>query len=142
MPSFEVSSPDLRVAGPVIQAFVGPSRELIAAFGVDSAAAPTAISALIDTGAAATVITPDTAKLLRLRTVGVARIHTPTTVEPVLCRQFYVNFYFSKEFAIEDLLVMEAPLTGQPVQCLVGRDILSRGVFTYSGVDNLFRLTF
>jgi hypothetical protein len=142
LPSFEVSAPDLRGSGPVIQAFIGPSREHIIAFGAQSIAAPISISALIDTGAASTVITSQTASLLRLRSVGVARIHTPTTVEPVLCRQFYVNIYLSETFVIEDILATEAPLTGQAVQCLVGRDILSRGVFTYSGVDNLFRLTF
>jgi len=88
------------------------------------------------------VITAETAALLRLQAVGVARIHTPTTIEPVLCRQFYVNIYFSDMFAVEDVLATEAPLTGQAVQCLIGRDILSRGVFTYSGIHNLFRLAF
>jgi len=142
LPSFEVSLPDLRASGPVIQAFIGPSRELIATFGALSAASPTPVSALIDTGAASTVITPETARVLQLRTVGIIRVHTPTTVEPVLCRQFYVNINFTNEFAVEDVLAIEAPLTGQPIQCLIGRDVLSRGVLTYSGVDNLFRLTF
>jgi predicted aspartyl protease len=142
MPSFEVSNTDLRAAGPITQIFAGPSRELIAAFGASSIASPRSISALIDTGAASTVITPETADLLRLRAVGVARIHTPTTVEPVLCRQFHLNIYFSRDFAIEDILAIEAPLTGQAVQCLIGRDVLSHGVLIYSGVENLFRLTF
>lgn len=88
------------------------------------------------------MITPETARILQLRTVGIIRVHTPTTVEPVLCRQFYVNINFTQEFAIEDILAIEAPLTGQPIQCLIGRDVLSRGVLTYSGTDNLFRLTF
>jgi hypothetical protein len=142
LPDFEVSVPDLRASGPIVQAYVGPSREFIATFGVDSVAAPIAISALIDTGAASTVITRDTASLLRLRAVGVTRVHTPTTLEPVLCRQFHVNIYFSRDFAVEDILAIEAPLTAQPIQCLIGRDVLSRGVLTYSGVENLFRLTF
>ena len=142
MPTFEVSSTDLRTSGPITQVFIGPSRELIAAFGAASLASPRSVSALVDTGAASTVITPETAAVLRLRAIGVARIHTPTTVEPVLCRQFHLNIYFSREFAIEDILAIEAPLTGQAVQCLLGRDVLSHGVLTYSGVENLFRLTF
>lgn len=125
----------------MIQVFIGPSREHAIAFGI-RVAAPTAISALIDTGAASSVITAETAGLLGLQAVGVARIQTPTTIEAVLCRQYYVNIYFSEMFAVEDILATEAPLTGQAVQCLIGRDILSRGVFTYSGVDNLFRLAF
>jgi len=142
LPSFEVSLPDLRASGPVIQAFIGPSREFIAAFGAASIAPPLAVSALIDTGAASTVITPETARILQLRTVGIIRVHTPTTVEPVLCRQFYVNINFTSAFAVEDILAIEAPLTGQPIQCLIGRAVLSRGVLTYSGVDNRFRLAF
>jgi predicted aspartyl protease len=142
LPSFEVSLPDLRASGPVIQVFIGPSRELIAAIGAASVSSPLPISALVDTGAASTVITPETARNLQLRAVGMIRVHTPTTVEPVLCRQFYVNINFTSTFAIEDILAIEAPLTGQAIQCLIGRDVLSRGVLAYSGVDNLFRLTF
>ena len=142
MPSFEVSLADLRSSGPIIQVHIGPSRELIAAFGAESVSSPVPVSALVDTGAASTVITAETARLLQLRTVGIIRVHTPTTVEPVLCRQFYVNIHFTSEFAIQDVLAIEAPLTGQPIQCLIGRDVLSRGVLTYSGIDNLFRLTF
>ena len=142
MPSFEVSLPDLRASGPVIQVFIGPSRELIAAIGAASTSSPLPVSALVDTGAASTVITPETARILQLRTVGIIRVHTPTTVEPVLCRQFYVNINFTNAFAIEDILAIEAPLTGQAIQCLIGRDVLSRGVLAYSGIDNLFRLTF
>jgi predicted aspartyl protease len=115
---------------------------MIVAFGAESVAAPLSVSALVDTGAASTVITPETASLLGLRTVGAAYVYTPTTLEPVLCRQFHVNIYFSREFAVEDVLAIEAPLTGQAIQCLLGRDVLSRGVFNYSGVENLFRLTF
>jgi len=142
LPSFEVSLPDLRASGPVIQVFIGPSRELIAAIGAAATSPPLPVSALVDTGAASTVITPETARILQLRTVGIIRVHTPTTVEPVLCRQFYVNINFTNAFAIEDVLAIEAPLTGQAIQCLIGRDVLSRGVLAYSGVDNLFRLTF
>lgn len=53
-----------------------------------------------------------------------------------------MNVHFTQEFAVDDILAIEAPLTGQPIQCLIGRDVLSRGVLTYSGVDSLFRLTF
>jgi hypothetical protein len=96
----------------------------------------------VDTGAAASVITPETAALLRLRSVGVVSVHTPTTIEPVLCRQFHVNVYFSAAFAIENVVVIEAPLTGQAVQCLIGRDVLARGVLVYDGLHNHFSVAF
>lgn len=69
-------------------------------------------------------------------------MHTPTTIDPVLCRQFHVNVYLSAVFAIENIVAIEAPLTGQPFQCLIGRDVLSRGVLTYDGAHSRFSLTF
>ena len=142
MPSFEVSAPDLKTAGPILQIFIGPSREIVAALGRDAAAAPVSVSALIDTGAAVTVITPDTATLLGLRSVGITPIHTPTTIDPVQCREFHVNVYLSSTVVVENVLAVEAPLTGQPFQCLIGRDILSRGVLVYDGVNSHFSLAF
>lgn len=142
MPTFEISGSDLQTSGPIIQGFIGPSRELISTFGVDAVAAPIPVSALVDTGAAITVVTPELVALLALKSVGAVSLHTPTTVEPVLCRQFHVNIYLSREFAIENIVVVEAALTGQPFQCLIGRDILARGLFTYDGVANRFKLTF
>lgn len=141
MPSFEITLPDLLTSGPILQGFIGPSRELINALRSE-VAAPIPVSALIDTGAAATVITTETALLLGLRSVGAVSIHTPTTIDPVLCRQFHVNVYLSALFAIENVIVIEAPLTGQPFQCLIGRDVLSHGVLTYDGVRSRFGLAF
>jgi len=115
---------------------------LITAFGIDAVASPLAVSALIDTGAAATVITPETAKMLGLRSVGAISVHTPTTIDPVECRQFHINFYLAGNFAIENILAIEAPLTGQAFRCLIGRDILSRGALAYDGVNNRFALSF
>jgi hypothetical protein len=142
LPSFETVIPNLKTTGPILQAFVGPSRELISALGVNSLPAPIAVSALIDTGAAATVITPETARLLSLRSVGAVLVHTPTTVDPVECRQFHINVYLSTSFALENILAIEAPLTGQSFHCLIGRDVLSHGVLTYDGANNRFALKF
>jgi len=38
--------------------------------------------------------------------------------------------------------VAEARLGGQPVQCLIGRDIMEQLVFTYHGPKNRLTLTF
>ena len=142
MPSFEISVPDLRTVGPILQGFIGPSRELISTFGVDAVAAPIPVSMLVDTGAAATVITPETAALLGLRSVGAVYVHTPTTIEAVICRQFHINLYLSQEYAVDNILAIEAPLTGQSFQCLIGRDVLSRGTLLYAGRENRFSLAF
>lgn len=115
---------------------------MITAFGSEFVAAPIPVSALVDTGAAVSVITQQTAALLGLRSVGAISMHTPTTIDPVLCRQFHVNVYLSPDFAIENIVAIEAPLTGQSFQCLIGRDVLSRGVFTYDGTQRRFGLSF
>ncbi len=145
MPSFEITVPDLRSSGPVVPLHIGPSRELINVFGVNGVAAPISVNALVDTGAASTVITSETVARLNLKylkSVGLLPIFSLTTLEPVECRQFHINMYFAANFAIENVLAIEASLTGQPFQCLIGRDILSRGVLTYLGVENHFKLTF
>ncbi len=114
-------------------------------FGVNGVAAPISVNALVDTGAASTVITSETVARLNLKylkSVGLLPIFSLTTLEPVECRQFHINMYFAANFAIENVLAIEASLTGQPFQCLIGRDILSRGVLTYLGVENHFKLTF
>ena len=38
--------------------------------------------------------------------------------------------------------LLEAPLQGQNIQCLIGRDVLAHGVLVYIGYQNLFSLSF
>ena len=142
MPSFAITAADLIANGPILQVFVGPSREIISAFGSAAVAPAVSVSALIDTGAESTVLNPETAARLAVRSVGAVTIHTPTTSEPVMCRQFHVNIYFSHEFAVENILAIEAPFSGRPFQCLIGRDILSRATLIYDGRAQHFSLSF
>jgi len=37
--------------------------------------------------------------------------------------------------------VVEAPLESQHISCLIGRDVLARGVFIYLGSGNAFTLS-
>jgi hypothetical protein len=37
---------------------------------------------------------------------------------------------------------IEAPLQGQHIQCLIGRDVLAHGVLVYIGYTNSFTLSF
>ncbi len=43
---------------------------------------------------------------------------------------------------IVEALAIEAPLRGQHIQSLVGRDVLAHGVFVYTGYINQFTLSF
>jgi hypothetical protein len=43
---------------------------------------------------------------------------------------------------VAETTVLEAPLLGQHIQCLIGRDVLAHGVLVYIGYGNLFSLSF
>lgn len=144
MPSYTSTVPDLAGAGPSLQIAIGPSRELIGALTPlgESLSPPLSVAALIDTGAHTTVINPDTVQRLGIRPVGKASIITPSTTAPLPCDRFHINLYFPEGYVIENVFAIEAPMGGVPYQCLIGRDILRRGTFLYSGVANQFTLTF
>lgn len=48
----------------------------------------------------------------------------------------------TKAIKVLAMIDTEAPLKGQHIQCLVGRDVLQHGVFIYTGYDNSFTLSF
>ena len=99
-------------------------------------------TALVDTGAQTTVVSPEVPRYLGLRPVGSTPMITPTTLAPVLCDQFHVNVYFAPDVLVENVLVAQAPLVGHGFQCLIGRDVLRKGTLLYAGTENQFTLTF
>lgn len=135
---------DLAATGPVISVSIGPSRELILALGPRMADLPQPhpVTAIVDTGAQTTVLNPDVVARLQLKPVGVAYVNTPTTTVPVQCRRYHVNIYFSDDFVVENVFALEAPMGGQPYQCLIGRDVLHLGKLHYDGPANEFTLQF
>lgn len=144
MPSFTTAVGDLLVGGPVVQIFVGPSTALaesVAARDV-TLAVPVQVTALVDTGASGTVLNPEIIRRLGLSPVGTALIHTPSTTVPVQCNRYQVNVYFPHDVVVEDVVAIEAPLGGQSIQCLIGRDVLRNGLLIYVGHANQFTLAF
>lgn len=143
MPSFTFSFADLVTSGPILQILIGPSRAFVEAVGqFGRVATPISVTALVDTGAQTTVLSPDVVVQLGVKPVGAVPIITPTTVGPVQCDQFHVNVYFSPEVVVENILAAQAPLIGHGFQCLIGRDILRSGMLVYIGNQNQFTLTF
>ena len=96
---------------------------------------------MIDTGASITVIKQGVADSLEINPVGATLISTPTSAN-VSCNQFDVQIAFPNNVTVPSIIVTEAPLQGQNIQCLIGRDILQNGVFIYNGHDNSFTITF
>ncbi len=100
--------------------------------------APIAIEAQIDTGAGSCAIQQGLAQQLNLKPVGQARLNTPTSLG-VPADVYAVRLVFPDQSVLE-LVVIEAPLRGQSLQCLIGRDILAGGIFVYNGLQNEYTL--
>jgi len=95
---------------------------------------------MIDTGATRSVISQGIAAQLGLNPVGITAINTPSSTN-VQCYEYLVRFIFSHNIIVEGVMI-EAPLQNQPIQCLIGRDILAHAIFVYIGQSNLFSLSF
>ncbi len=95
---------------------------------------------MIDTGATGSVIQHGLPAHLGLHPVGVVLINTPSSTN-VACNEYLVRLMFPNNVIVETT-ILEAPLQGQHIQCLIGRDVLAHGVFVYIGYGNLFSLSF
>lgn len=142
MPSFTLALPDLQGTGPIIDIGLAVSATL--EDGLNSAGQPVpppiALSAMIDTGASASVIQQGLAVDLGLQPIGVARISTPSSTN-VECYEYAVRFAFPNNVVAEGT-VIEAPLKGQHIQGLIGRDVLQHAVLVYIGYAGQFTLSF
>lgn len=142
MPSFTTQLPNLQVQGPLVEMriWAGTPVEEAIKKSEGKLPEPVPVRAMIDTGATGSVIHPEIAKKLGLQPVGVVYINTPSS-ENVLCYQYAVRLIFPDNVIVEAIAV-EAPLKGQQIQCLVGRDVLAHSVFVYTGYINQFTLSF
>ncbi|MBM4017701.1 MAG: hypothetical protein FJ288_05140 [Planctomycetes bacterium] len=142
MPSFTAQIPNLQVLGPLVDMslWISTPLEEVLKEARQSIPDPVAAKGMIDTGATGSVIHPSIAQQLALKPVGVVRISTPSS-EDVPCYQYAVRLIFPNRVIVETLAI-EAPLRGQQIQCLVGRDVLAHGVLVYTGYINQFTLSF
>jgi len=142
MPSFTQRIPNLQQVGPVIEVILTPSVPYLQTMGIGpSATKAIKILAMIDTGATGTVISQGLATTLGINPVGTTLINTPSSTN-VTCLQFDIQIVFPNNVNIASIVATEAPLQGQHIQCLIGRDVLQNGVLIYTGYDNSFTLSF
>jgi hypothetical protein len=142
MPSFTVKIADIQQIGAVVDVVLIPSVSFLQAAGIKpTEAKATKVLAMIDTGASCTVIRKDIAAGLGLSPIGTTLINTPSSAN-VTCYQFNISMVFPNNLNIPSIIVTEAPLQGQHIQCLIGRDILKNAVLIYTGYDNSFTLSF
>lgn len=95
---------------------------------------------MIDTGASGSVIQQGLPGKLGIQPVGVSYINTPSSTN-VRCLEYLVRLVFPNNVVVETTII-KAPLQGQSIQCLIGRDVLAHGVLVYIGYGNLFSLSF
>jgi len=142
MPSLTQRIPDLHKVGPVIEVTLTPSDIFLNKMNISQSDVKTIkLLAMIDTGATGTVISNGVAATLGINPVGITSINTPSSTN-VNCNQFDIRIVFPNNVYFSSIVVIEAPLQGQHIQCLIGRDILQHGVLIYNGNDNSFTLSF
>ncbi|GAH59513.1 unnamed protein product [marine sediment metagenome] len=142
MPSFTTQVANLQEVGPVVEIKLAVGTIIEDVFQKNSQNIPTPIqaAAMIDTGATGTVVREDIVKQLDLHPVGTTLINTPSSTN-VQCYEYLVRLLFPNNVVVETV-VIAAPLQGQHIQCLIGRDVLKHGVFIYTGYINTFTLSF
>lgn len=142
MPSFTSQVPNLQAVGPVVElrAAVGSAVEAALKRAGQTAPPPVPVVGMIDTGASGSVLQNGIAAQLGLNPVGITTINTPSSTN-VDCYRYIVRLVFPNNVVVETTII-EAPLQGQHIQCLVGRNVLTHGVFVYIGYSNLFSLSF
>jgi len=142
MPSFTTQVPNLQQVGPVVEvrAAVGTALEERERNAGESVPVPVQMVGMIDTGATGTVLRDDIPQQLGLNPIGVALINTPSSSN-VRCYRYVVRLLFPNRVVVETTAIA-APLQGQHIQCLIGRDVLKHGVFVYIGYTDTFTLSF
>ena len=134
--------------GPIVDLLVGVSIPRAEALQRADQAVPNAvrIRGLVDTGASGTCVDPSCIRALDLSPTGQTAIHTPSTGETAhICSQYDISLVLLHprlKFTIQALPVIEASLSLQGIQALLGRDVLARCLFVYDGAAGIFTLAF
>ena len=134
MPSFTTRIADLQQLGPVIDVIIAVPLIVAENLKKEGKIVPAMVrvSAMIDTGATSSVITPYTVNALGLSPVGTANINTPSC-ESYPTYQYHVLLGLPNTIPVETTEAVMMPLSGQHIQCLIGRDALKNAVFIYNG---------
>lgn len=142
MPVFSHQSADLERLGLLLDLHVAlPSDDQFGSARAGAiVTARVAIGALVDTGASNTVLSHSVIVQLGIQPLGIAYVAMPAAAA-VACAVYRARLEFSPTVQIE-LNVIAATLHPARLDCLIGRDVLARAVFTYDGPRGRFRLRF
>jgi hypothetical protein len=144
MPSFTNQIANMVQVGPIVEIAVGPSVLYMQTMTKKGKTIPEPVKAvaMIDTGASGTGVTPGLVQQLGLAPVGTSKMSTPSTVAAVEAAVYNLGLAFPNGVSIPSVMALEAPLGGQHIQCLIGRDVLQHCVLNYVGYINQYTLSF
>jgi hypothetical protein len=130
------NSNDLRHEGAYMTVTVMPPLPVIQSFKKENKHIPRQeVHGLIDTGCSNTCIDINIAASLGLIAHDETIIHTPSGQSTQLL--YDVTLFFQTTGDVpHNLQVCGANLSGQPYNALIGRDLLSLGIFIYNGIEN------
>lgn len=142
MPSFTIQNPNLRRSDPCCEVNITPSSKTIEILKKEGQPIPSIkILALIDTGASGTAISTKVVQQLHLVARGVTTISTPST-DSHPTNVYDVDLHLPNNVTVYNVQAIEARLTTQNIDCLIGRDVLRHGVLIYNGYATTFTLSF
>ena len=131
--SFTFKLPFLRENGPTCQVVIKPSDPTIEKLKLEKKDVPSiTILALIDTGASTTAVSKKVVKALKLVPRGTVQVYT-SHKKPEIRNEFDIALEFDADTYLTILRALEANLQNHNIDCLIGRDVLTHGVFTYNG---------
>lgn len=140
MPSAFATIPNLCGMGSVTELDVLPIAGVVQSLqGQGKSLSPLKVLAMIDTGATGSVIQQGLLSTLGIFPVGTVCICTPSSTN-VQCPVYAVQILFPSLKMTMTKRIIEAPLQGQQIQFLIGRDILRHAVFIYQGPTDSFTL--
>ena len=140
--SFTFKLSRLRKRGPTCWVTIKPSEPTIKELKLGKKKVPSfKILALIDTGASSTAVSREVIKKLKLVPRGMVEVYTSNKVSEMR-NEFDISLAFDENAYLPLLRVLEANLQDHKIDCLIGRDVLQFGVFTYNGPKKQVKLSF
>lgn len=129
------SRSELRRSGPKIRVTIGHPKAELRAAGQSGIKLkdPFTVTALIDTGAARTVINPQLVETCGLRRTGEAQIASAGHVTKRNEFAGAIQFPDHELTSFDPISLVACPLPEQDVACLLGRDVLERWNLVYDG---------
>ncbi|MDJ0835230.1 MAG: hypothetical protein QNK37_01875 [Acidobacteriota bacterium] len=142
MPVTRKHQPNLRRNGPLVSIHIGLdefAQRLRTTMG-EELPEKIAIQAMVDTGAATTLIDPTALDRLAPAQIDQVQIQTPGSTG-IMCSRYWLRLHLPDQISME-MPVIGAGLEGQHIQCLLGRDVLMHAVLVYDGPKECFSLSF